>query len=128
MLPNCLDSLFFWKMRKSANDGIALFVFYRKPGEEDQKGRTSGASAWRIARKEIETHDERKHVWVVNNDDIVGDSITLKYSTTLNHYEYISGDKKIKELFSWNEGAYEHNQIFRKEEKDWNMVYLARNG
>lgn len=117
-------------MRKMSSHDVTLYLsVYRKPGEEDQKGRTSGASAWRLARKEIsETSEERKHVWIVNTDDILSDAITIKYSPSLNRYEYFSGDKKIKELLNWNDGAYEQKGIFRKEEKDWNMVYLARNG
>lgn len=103
--------------------------FCRKPGDEDQKGRTSGASAWRLARKEVsDTNEERQYTWFVNSSDIISNSITIKYSSSLNCYEYISGKRKIKEVRNWYEGAHEHSQIFRKEEKDWNMVYLARIG
>lgn len=103
--------------------------FSRKPSDEDQKGRTSGGSAWRLARKEVtDASEEYNFTWFVNSSDIVSDSIVIKYSATLNRYEYTSGNKKIKELHNWNEGAHEHSQIFRKVEKDWNMVYLARIG
>lgn len=106
-----------------------VYYFYRKPGDEDQKGRSSGAAAWRLARKEVsETGEERNYTWFVNSSDIVDNSVLIRYSASINRYEYISSNRKIKELVQWHEGAHEHSQIFRKEEKDWNMVYLARMG
>lgn len=64
----------------------------------------------------------------MNATDIINNSITIKYSASKNRYDYISGNIKIRELYNWNEGTYEHKNIFRKKEKDWKMVYLARNG
>lgn len=104
-------------------------IFNRKPTDYDQKGRTSGASAWRLARNEMSIiTEEQKWIWLVNSSDIVNNSITIRYSASLDRYDYISGNTKIKELCNWHEGAYEHQNLFRKKERDWKMVYLARNG
>lgn len=83
---------------------------------------------WRLFRGETQVSEISLHVWQINDNDIVNNSIILRYSPSLDKYKFTSGDKTLKEIDSWSKGAHEHFKIFRKEEKDWKMVYLARKG
>ena len=49
----------------------------------------------------------------------------IKYSTSKNKYVREIGKE---EQHSWDKGVFEANSVFRKEEKDWRMVYLTRTG
>ncbi|KAJ8941940.1 hypothetical protein NQ318_013273 [Aromia moschata] len=59
-------------------------------------------------------------------EEAVNNEVTLRYSATLDKYEFISGGERVVELKGWSEGTAEHSDMFRKEEKDWKMVYLTR--
>lgn len=75
---------------------------------------------WRLGRGEAQTSNESANfVWFIS-----GDAGVIRYSSSLDEYEF-NGNVKKKNWFS---GVFEHNGVFRKEEKDWKMVYLCRNG
>ncbi|XP_023022495.2 N-glycanase Pngl [Leptinotarsa decemlineata] len=106
---------------------LVEFLTEKKPNEDSKKGRTSGSEVWRLARGEIrKPSKETAFVWKIEKDTLVGNTATIGYSSTLDKYEYISEGNIFKSVTGWDEGAYSHKSIFRKEEKDWKMVYLAR--
>lgn len=54
----------------------------------------------------------------------------MRYSSAKNEYEcYIQQTHNLKVIQvkkTWQSGVYRYENIFRKEENDWKMVYLAR--
>lgn len=100
-----------------------LDVGSRKPGEGEKQGRTSGSLAWRLARGETQTSaEDASFIWV-----LTGDGVTIRYSCALDEYEVVQNGE-VSRKRSWYDGAFEHKGLFRKEERDWKMVYLARKG
>ncbi|CAG9861841.1 unnamed protein product [Phyllotreta striolata] len=107
---------------------LVEFLTEKTAKSEDRKGRTSGEEMWRIARGETDENGvQSQHVWKINPEDFVDNSVIIRYSAALNKYEYISGGRTIQVLNGWQNGIFESDKIFRKEEIDWKMVYLARN-
>ncbi|XP_018571005.1 peptide-N(4)-(N-acetyl-beta-glucosaminyl)asparagine amidase [Anoplophora glabripennis] len=102
------------------------FLTEKKPNDDDCKGRSSGAASWRLARGEIQDVEDPLYVWQIKEDDILDNSITIRYSPSLDKYEYISGGTIIREVEKWNNGVFKCSGVFRKEEMDWKMVYLCR--
>lgn len=95
----------------------------------DKQGRISGALAWRLARGEIQEDANSSYVWTMTKDDTSLGDVTVRYSASLNFYEYVLGNGAIKiKLSEWHKGAFYSADVFRKEEKDWKMAYLARKG
>lgn len=97
----------------------------KKAGKGDDKGRISGSMAWRLTRGEAQVDIDNEHssfVWILS-----GDKNTLRYSASLNKYEFLSNGNVISRK-GWSEGTFEQLGVFRKEERDWKMVYLARRG
>lgn len=107
-------------------NNIKINFFIRKAKTDDFQGRISGSEIWRISRGEVQSAAQSQHVWQIKHEDIIDNSVTIRYSVALNTYEYISGNKTIKKLMGWENGTFEFKEVFRKEENDWNMVYLAR--
>lgn len=101
--------------------------FCRKLKDQEHVGRSSGSLDWRLSRGETHAADDIKHIWIINNEDASGNSITLRYSSSVDQYEYITTKNKIVKN-GWKSGIFEQEQVFRKEEKDWKMTYLARKG
>ncbi|XP_034935210.1 peptide-N(4)-(N-acetyl-beta-glucosaminyl)asparagine amidase [Chelonus insularis] len=87
-------------------------------------GRISGSTAWRAARNEISEirHD---HVWEVPKDT---KTFHLQYFVVENKYYTLNDNNEVLTVKqSWEAGVNSCvGGIFRKEEKDWKMVYLAR--
>lgn len=50
------------------------------------------------------------------------------YSPVKDAYQLVSGNKVMESQNGWAAGCYEFDNLFRKEEKDWKQVYLARKG
>lgn len=85
-------------------------------------GRLSGSLSWRLYRKEVLA---TPFVWIVENDD----ETCLRYQATSDLYEVATSDGRITHTINkWHRGVYCYENIFRKEETDWKMVYLAREG
>lgn len=53
----------------------------------------------------------------------------MQYSICQDLYECVDNKNNIiKTIKGWNKGIYFTKDVFRKEERDWKMVYLARKG
>lgn len=98
--------------------------YFRKPNNEDSQGRTSGNLEWRLARSEIQSYEP--YTWIV--DQVPQNYVTIKYSSSLDVYELSYDDDVKVSLKGWSAGAYYIENVFRKEETDWKMVYLCRTG
>ncbi|KYB26414.1 peptide-N(4)-(N-acetyl-beta-glucosaminyl)asparagine amidase [Tribolium castaneum] len=97
----------------------------RKANDSEKFGRISGSKEWRSARGEIK--NENMYVWIVPSKHIVNNKLTIKYSTAFDKYEFVKGDNSVLGVNGWQYGVYDFSNVFRKEEKDWKTVYLARN-
>lgn len=101
---------------------------FRKPSDVDYKGRTSGSQAWRLARGETKITEGVSYVWKINTDDLTDNAISIKYYNALDKYECSSSSRRLHEIEHWHAGVYKMSKIFRKEERDWKMLYLATEG
>ncbi|XP_076335205.1 N-glycanase Pngl isoform X2 [Tachypleus tridentatus] len=92
---------------------------------EDYSGRQSGSLLWRLARGETGCEGIAKHfVFRLDSNEQQQKMFHLRYSASENNYVRDSGhDKKI---IGWENGTYQHKDVFRKVEHDWDMIYLAR--
>lgn len=107
---------------------VIYFVF-RKPKDEEQQGRISGSLTWRLARGETEDCIQpADFTWVLPENISVDKSVTVRYSTATDQYEFCYDGKKTSMKVGWSSGVLECEGVFRKEEKDWKMTYLARKG
>ncbi|KAJ3659594.1 hypothetical protein Zmor_011277 [Zophobas morio] len=109
--------------RRLISELVELMV-ERKPLDNEKHGRISGSKEWRTARGEAK--DENMYVWRIGNKHIVNNKVTIKYCTALNVYEFVKGDDSVITIDEWNLGVFDYSSVFRKEEKDWDTVYLAR--
>lgn len=103
---------------------LAEFLSEGKVKEGDLKQRSSGAESWRLARGEAQK--STRYVWEIKPSEKDCKSISISYSCALNKYKHSTEQGTVLEIDDWNGGTYEVDNMFRKVEKDWEMVYLAR--
>lgn len=102
---------------------LVEFLTPRQPTEAEKKGRSSGSLAWRLARGETEAEVVEPYIWKPTEAEIAAGKMHIKYSTSKNKYLREVGKEERQ---SWNKGVFEVKSVFRKEEKDWKVVYLTR--
>ncbi|KAJ8880125.1 hypothetical protein PR048_016588 [Dryococelus australis] len=88
----------------------------------EQKGRTSGSLAWRLARGEMHEITANTHTWVAGPEQVAALRLTVNYCTARDCYEAGHGSS----MPGWQNGVFSMQNMFRKEEHDWGYVYLAR--
>lgn len=98
----------------------------RKPGSLQGQGRQSGSIAWRLARGEAAEHPNFS--WCIDPSTLENNVATLKYCAADDEYRLFNGPTLARALKAWAKGCYHIEHVFRKEEQDWKMVYLARTG
>lgn len=104
---------------------IVEFISPKKPSDDENKGRISGSLAWRTARGE--TNDEsvlpkELYVFKPNERDILKKGMNIRYFPADDIY-ILNDQTKIK---GWENGVSSVENVFRKVESDWKMIYLAR--
>lgn len=62
------------------------------------------------------------------DEHITGENLSIRYSCVADKYEMFAGKRKVREIENWAAGVFKRENIFRKVEKDWKMVYLCRKG
>lgn len=102
-----------------------------KPGED--VGRESGSLAWRLARQETgsvnSSTEQTGFIWKVGEKTVQDGKFELNYSPSLDVYfrKTASGENDRLKT-GWRSGIWHEKNVFRKEERDWKMVYLATTG
>lgn len=85
----------------------------------------SGSASWRLARGEIQ-EPLAAYTWLLKPQNDT-ETITIQYSTVLNCYECLFDDESLNfTVNDWRSCCYHSADVFRKIEKDWEVVYLAR--
>ncbi|KAJ6644016.1 Peptide-N(4)-(N-acetyl-beta-glucosaminyl)asparagine amidase [Pseudolycoriella hygida] len=115
-------------LTKRSLSELCEFFTEREVTENERKGRSSGSMSWKASRGEQNVNN----FFVITGDKNVVQTkqFNLRYSCAENIYEkyIIVGDQKkvYSQSKKWESYYYLSNHIFRKEERDWKMVYLAR--
>ncbi|XP_029155333.1 peptide-N(4)-(N-acetyl-beta-glucosaminyl)asparagine amidase [Nylanderia fulva] len=93
--------------------------------DETYEGRTSGSVAWRLARGEItQANIEKGYIWDISK---YGQTFELQYNIVKDMYHVHNDGTILEQISGWQEGInIMDGGVFRKEEHDWKMVYLAR--
>lgn len=113
---------------------LVEFLSPTKPtNEAELRGRISGSKEWREARKEIGNINNKNagFEWDItaNMNGNGNENFTLIYNPTEDIYRSFSGKVQAgTKRQGWQNGLVQYSNIFRKEERDWKMVYLARTG
>merc|ERR1712117_174467 len=94
----------------------------RQVSDGDRGGRQTGSRAWRLARGELgDTVTGGEWVWTPSDSDLATGVMTVQYDVVQD--KYYQGDT-VRDTFA--AGTFSCDNIARKVESDWNMVYLAR--
>ncbi|XP_038072397.1 peptide-N(4)-(N-acetyl-beta-glucosaminyl)asparagine amidase-like [Patiria miniata] len=124
---------------------LAEFLSPKVIRNGEEQGRLSGSLAWRLARGETQgdtrsdaqpggetegaaagESESQGFVFTLTSGEIASKCIHIKYCTASDKYIRVSDDNK--QTADYRSCLYRSNNIYRKEEYDWNMVYLARDG
>ena len=96
---------------------------------EEMKGRQTGSLEWRISRGECGAGNKGDFggSFYPTEAEIKSQVFHLEFDPVSNEYKRASaGDKEKERIEGWQKGVKEAENIFRKVEHDWDMVYLAR--
>ena len=96
--------------------------------ESELQGRESGSLAWRLARQEIKDEPVIAHQYeweVVHPSEDAPRQFVLAYDPVSDIYVSNLSPQTLK---GWEKGVFKAENVSRKEERDWKMVYLARQG
>lgn len=100
------------------------FLAEKTAGEgESGIGRQSGSLAWRTARGEMGQAAAAAVTITPEPAEITASSIQLQYNCSTDTYHRPAANISVK---GWQSLVCEAKNVFRKEEKDWKMCYLAR--
>lgn len=92
---------------------------------EEERARQSGSLAWRIARAEHKvTVGNAKFTFVPTAKEQEALTVHLEYNVVKDEYVRVSDDDVV--IRQWSSAANEVQNVARKEERDWKMVYLSR--
>ena len=97
-------------------------LMFSKPKDlsnEESQGRQSGSLAWRLSRQET----TQGYVIKPNSKEIEDLKIDISYDIIRDEYTRKNVNETIK---NWSAFTFNNENIFKKEEQDWKMVYLAR--
>lgn len=105
-----------------------LVELWNEPSDKDgnYQGRQSGSLAWRLSRGETSVASEHEpYIWKPTKSEIEKKEMHIQFLPGLDQYRR-GPNSKEGPVLGWQNGASNVNSIFRKEEVDWKMVYLAR--
>ncbi|XP_067664918.1 peptide-N(4)-(N-acetyl-beta-glucosaminyl)asparagine amidase-like [Haliotis asinina] len=91
-------------------------------------GRTTGSLAWRQARGEIgraeSTDSSGSFIFTLTQEEKEREVCHVKYNCAEDKYVRLSSSNL--ETAGWLSCVHKTSSVFRKEERDWKMVYLSR--
>ncbi|XP_064620227.1 peptide-N(4)-(N-acetyl-beta-glucosaminyl)asparagine amidase-like [Lineus longissimus] len=114
------------ELQKRAVREIGEFFRPKNVKQGELEGRSSGSLAWRLARGETgasSTACKTGELFKLTAKERERKVFHLRYCCASDKYERI-GDGS--EMMGWDSCLFEVENVFRKEEHDWKMVYLAR--
>ena len=94
--------------------------------EEESQGRQSGSLAWRLSRAETEL--ESSKTIVIKPKPLEEESMIIDILFDITKDIYVRKSNGDEQISGWSNLAFEVDNLMKKEELDWNMVYLARKG
>ena len=108
---------------------LVEFVTIKTEASESLPGRTTGSVAWRLGRGELgrsaaAQSSQRQYVFHLLEEEKHSEVVHIKYSCARD--VYIRASSHDVSTGKWHSCASSLN-VFRKEESDWKMAYLARN-
>lgn len=101
---------------------LAEFLTPREATPAERQGRTSGSLQWRQLRGEAGSWAPFAH----KPASCQCRTILFKYSSAMDKYSIWEDGVETGQLAGWSKGAFGIENMFRKEEQDWKMSYLAR--
>ncbi|XP_033749677.1 peptide-N(4)-(N-acetyl-beta-glucosaminyl)asparagine amidase-like [Pecten maximus] len=116
------------EMEKRCIVEVVEFITQKKKDENDLSGRTTGSLAWRLARGETGSSPQASNVPFVftpADSEKQNKLLHVRYNCAKDEYTRVTnGNEKTSGFVSCLSKC---TNMFRKEEHDWKMVYLARN-
>ncbi|KAI1902418.1 hypothetical protein AGOR_G00044560 [Albula goreensis] len=103
---------------------LVEFISPKTPKAGELGGRISGSRAWRAVRGELGPLKSKEFAFVPTETEKGSRQFHLQYSASDDHYCRVSSGRE--ELAGWESGVWRNQAVFRKQEQDWNMVYIAR--
>jgi len=97
----------------------------KKSEASNLPGRLTGSEEWRRARGELGTAVASKSQSVVPTDrEVESGILELRYSCVKDEYLRVYDNETV--IRGWQNLVFHAESVFRKEELDWKMTYLAR--
>ncbi|XP_024151506.1 peptide-N(4)-(N-acetyl-beta-glucosaminyl)asparagine amidase isoform X1 [Oryzias melastigma] len=106
---------------------LVEFISPKKPKPGELGGRNSGSLAWRAARGETGAQASTQaagFVFSPTETEKENRLLHVRYSATKDQYCRVSNSNET--IPRWDGCVWTTESVFRKEEHDWNMVYIAR--
>lgn len=105
---------------------LAELMGEKRAAEGDElAGRTSGSLEWRLSRAEASL--AKAYTIRPTQAELAAGCIQLRYCCVSDVYSRpLAGADVATETRGWQAMVFESRNVFRKEEHDWKMVYLAR--
>ncbi|XP_036423576.1 peptide-N(4)-(N-acetyl-beta-glucosaminyl)asparagine amidase [Colossoma macropomum] len=107
---------------------LVEFISPKSPKPGELGGRISGSLAWRAARGETGASGSKEKaagfVFIPTESEKGVKLFHLQYNVTKDCYFRVHNGQE--EIPRWETGTWKSESVFRKEEHDWQMVYLAR--
>ncbi|XP_015259936.1 PREDICTED: peptide-N(4)-(N-acetyl-beta-glucosaminyl)asparagine amidase [Cyprinodon variegatus] len=109
---------------------LVEFISPKKPKAGELGGRSSGSLAWRLARGETRAAaagtptQAEAFVFTPTEEEKKSRLLHVRYCAAQDQYCRVSSSSET--LLNWERCVWTRESVFRKEEKDWKMVYIAR--
>ncbi|XP_053525156.1 peptide-N(4)-(N-acetyl-beta-glucosaminyl)asparagine amidase isoform X4 [Artibeus jamaicensis] len=98
---------------------LVEFISPKTPKPGELGGRISGSVAWRVARGEMGL-EKKETVFIPSENEKISKQLHLCYNIVKDHYVRVSNNNDT--ISGWENGVWKMESIFRKIEKDWNMI------
>ncbi|KAG7325754.1 hypothetical protein KOW79_010679 [Hemibagrus wyckioides] len=109
---------------------LVEFISPKSPKPGEMGGRISGSLAWRAARGETggaaaaSKGKATEFVFIPTESEKKAKTFHLQYNMAKDCYYRVHNNQE--KIPGWENGVWKNESVFRKEEHDWKMVYLAR--